>query len=103
MGFGFEGWYVFWRLVSPPILELNCFPISMCIIFRKRFPIYAKYYNILPLIIMDSKQISIQDFEILSELGSGSFGKVHLVKRISDQTKYAMKSVPMNRLSQKEK
>ena len=52
---------------------------------------------------MDTKQLSIHDFEILRELGTGSFGKVHLVKRISDQTKYAMKSVPMNRLSQKEK
>lgn len=50
---------------------------------------------------MDSKQLSIQDFEIIKELGSGSFGNVQLVRKKADKNIYAMKSVPMTRLTHK--
>lgn len=57
-------------------------------------------YNIL-LLYMD--QISIKDFEVLRELGTGSFGKVRLVKRKDSDMLYALKSVGLSRLNQKEK
>ena len=47
--------------------------------------------------------LSFKDFEVLKELGSGSFGKVCLARKKSDQKLYAIKSVLMTRLNQKEK
>lgn len=46
---------------------------------------------------------SIKDFDIIKELGAGSFGKVNLVQRKTDQTIFAMKTVSLTRLNQKEK
>ena len=45
----------------------------------------------------------MRDFEVVKELGSGSFGTVTLVRKRDCQTLYALKSVKLNRLSQKEK
>ena len=47
--------------------------------------------------------LSWKDFDVVKELGSGSFGKVHLVKKKTDQKLYAVKTVLMTRLNQKEK
>lgn len=46
---------------------------------------------------------SIKDFDVIKELGAGSFGKVNLVRRKTDQTIFAMKTVSLTRLNQKEK
>jgi len=48
-------------------------------------------------------KMTIKDFEVLKELGCGSFGKVMLVKKISTQVLYALKTVSLNRLNQREK
>lgn len=50
---------------------------------------------------MDLNTLSPKDFEFIKELGSGSFGKVQLAKKKSDQKLYAIKSVLMTRLNQK--
>ena len=42
-------------------------------------------------------------FTDIKQLGSGSFGQVKLVQRIGTETLYALKTVKLNRLSQKEK
>lgn len=42
-------------------------------------------------------------YEFVKELGSGSFGQVRLVRNREDQQLYAVKSVSLGRLSQKEK
>tara|TARA_B110000285_G_C15115733_1_gene613935 strand:+ start:154 stop:654 length:501 start_codon:yes stop_codon:yes gene_type:complete len=47
--------------------------------------------------------MSIKDFVTLKKLGSGSFSEVFKVKRVSDQTEYAMKKVKLMSLSTKEK
>jgi NIMA (never in mitosis gene a)-related kinase len=47
--------------------------------------------------------LSWKDFEVLKELGSGSFGKVQLVRRHSDKGLYAIKSVNMARLNEKDR
>lgn len=47
--------------------------------------------------------MSIDNFEILQELGKGSFGSVYKVKRITDNKIYAMKCVQISSLSHKEK
>ena len=47
--------------------------------------------------------MSIKDFVTLKKLGSGSFSEVFKVKRVSDQTEYAMKKVKLMALSTKEK
>lgn len=47
--------------------------------------------------------LSFNDFDILKDLGSGSFGKVCLAKKKTDDKLYAIKSVLMTRLNQKEK
>ena len=46
---------------------------------------------------------SLSDFEILSQLGKGSFGFVYKVRRKSDNIIYALKKVSFSQLSQKEK
>ena len=43
-----------------------------------------------------------KEFDIIRELGAGSFGKVNLVRRKNDQTIFAMKTVSLTRLNQKE-
>ena len=48
-------------------------------------------------------QSSLSDFEILSQLGKGSFGFVYKVRRKSDNIIYALKKVSFSQLSQKEK
>lgn len=47
--------------------------------------------------------MSIKDFVELKKLGAGSFSEVFKVKRISDDTEYAMKKVKLSKLSLKEK
>lgn len=47
--------------------------------------------------------MSIKDFDILNELGKGTFGSVYKVKRKKDNEIYALKKVYMNKLKQKEK
>lgn len=43
------------------------------------------------------------DYQTLKKLGEGSFGSVHLVRRVSDGEHYAMKKVRMGKLAEKEK
>lgn len=45
----------------------------------------------------------MKDFEIGRQLGKGAFGSVYIVKRKIDGITYAMKSVPISSLSQKER
>jgi len=45
----------------------------------------------------------MKQFSVVKDLGSGSFGQVKLVKKIGTESLYAIKSVKLNRLSQKEK
>lgn len=45
----------------------------------------------------------IKDFVILNTLGEGSFSTVFGVRRLSDNTDYALKKVKMGKLSEKEK
>ena len=45
----------------------------------------------------------MKQFSVIKELGSGSFGQVMLVQKIGTDTQYALKTVKLNRLSQKEK
>jgi NIMA (never in mitosis gene a)-related kinase len=52
---------------------------------------------------MEQNSLGRKDFEPVKELGSGSFGKVELVRKKSDQQLYALKSVNLVRLNQKEK
>ena len=40
---------------------------------------------------------TINDFEIISELGKGSFGYVYKVRRHSDYKIYALKKVPFSK------
>lgn len=47
--------------------------------------------------------LSYEDFEIVKDLGSGSFGKVQLVRKKADQKLYAIKAVNMTKLNQKQK
>ncbi len=44
----------------------------------------------------------LQDFEVLSRLGSGSFGTVFKVRRLVDDNLYVMKNVRIVDLSYKE-
>jgi NIMA (never in mitosis gene a)-related kinase len=45
--------------------------------------------------------MSLQEFTIIKELGSGSFGNVFKVKKKSDKKFYAMKQVKLSNLNQK--
>lgn len=51
--------------------------------------------------MLEYNTLSYKDFEIIQDLGRGSFGKVQLVRKKSDQKLYAIKSVDMTRLNQK--
>jgi hypothetical protein len=52
---------------------------------------------------MSTPSLSEKDFEFLKELGSGSFGTVHQVKRLVDNKIFAIKSVQLAQMAQKEK
>ena len=45
----------------------------------------------------------MENFEVLKELGEGTFSRVYQVKRIADNEIYAMKQVKLAKLSKKEK
>jgi len=47
--------------------------------------------------------LKLSDFETIKELGSGSFGSVKLVRKLDDSQIFAIKTVSLGRLSQKEK
>lgn len=49
--------------------------------------------------MLEYNNLSFKDFDIIKELGRGSFGKVQLVRKKSDQKLYAIKSVDMTRLN----
>lgn len=44
-----------------------------------------------------------EDFEVKGPLGKGSFGQVFKVNRISDQQTYAMKTIKLQKLKEKDK
>lgn len=47
--------------------------------------------------------LKLTDFEIIKDLGTGSFGSVKLVKKRDNQQILALKTVSLSRLSQKDK
>ena len=47
--------------------------------------------------------MSLNDFEKLTRIGTGSYSSVYKVQRIVDGKEYALKKVKMSGLSQKEK
>ena len=47
--------------------------------------------------------MSVNDFQIIKDIGKGSFGSVHKVRRLKDNLLYAMKKVKLNKLNTKEK
>ena len=49
------------------------------------------------------ESLTMKDFEVVKELGRGSFGRVRLVRLRGGERLLALKAVLMNRLSQKEK
>jgi serine/threonine protein kinase len=50
---------------------------------------------------MESYSLGYKDFDIVKDLGSGSFGRVQLARKKTDQQLYAIKSVNMVRLTKK--
>jgi NIMA (never in mitosis gene a)-related kinase 1/4/5 len=50
-----------------------------------------------------STTTTMNDFIILSKIGEGAYSEVYKVKRVNDQTVYALKKVKMGSLSTKEK
>ncbi|CAD8107394.1 unnamed protein product [Paramecium sonneborni] len=53
--------------------------------------------------VQQAKASSLKDFQIIQELGKGSFSTVYKVKRIADGQEYALKKVKLGSLKQKEK
>lgn len=47
--------------------------------------------------------MSLLDFEILSELGSGSFGRVFKAKKKDDKELYAIKQIDIAAMNQRER
>lgn len=47
--------------------------------------------------------MSLKDFEILNELGKGTYGSVYKARRIQDSKMYAVKKVDLQKLTKKEK
>ena len=47
--------------------------------------------------------LKLSDFEVVKDLGAGSFGTVKLVRKKDDSQLMAMKVVSLNKLTQKEK
>ena len=66
---------------------------------KRKSEIYVS--NKTPLKSNEEKLISINDFEIIKTIGSGSFGKVYLVKNKSNNHYYAMKSLEKSLIKQK--
>ena len=73
-------------------------------------------YNILSLVVLptlfyqkvinnsdSSMSVKLSDFQILKELGSGSFGTVKLVRKKDNDQQFAMKTISLSKLSNKEK
>ncbi len=52
---------------------------------------------------MNTPSLSEKDFQYIKELGSGSFGTVHQVKKLLDDKIFAIKSVQLAQMAQKEK
>ena len=48
-----------------------------------------------------NSKLSFRDFEVIKELGTGSYGRVQLVRRKADQKKYALKSMFLANAKQK--
>lgn len=63
--------------------------------------LHFDFFYKLSLQIMNTTHLSEKDFEVLKELGSGSFGIVHLVRKLTDNKQYAIKSVQLARMGQK--
>ncbi|CAD8144552.1 unnamed protein product [Paramecium octaurelia] len=53
--------------------------------------------------VQSTHQSTLQDFQVIHELGSGSFSNVYRVKRIADGQEYALKKVKIANLKPKEK
>ncbi|CAD8144438.1 unnamed protein product [Paramecium pentaurelia] len=53
--------------------------------------------------VQSTHQSTLQDFQVIQELGSGSFSNVYRVKRIADGQEYALKKVKIANLKPKEK
>ncbi|CAD8178841.1 unnamed protein product [Paramecium octaurelia] len=53
--------------------------------------------------VQQTKTSSLKDFQIIQELGKGSFSTVYKVKRIADGQEYALKKVKLGSLKYKEK
>lgn len=50
---------------------------------------------------IDRSELSLKNFQIIRDLGTGSYGRVQLVKRKEDQQLYALKSVFLANAKQK--
>ena len=48
------------------------------------------------------KKTSFNDFELIRTLGKGAFSTVYLVRRKQDRKQYALKSIIMEKLKEKE-
>ena len=66
---------------------------------KRKSEIYVS--NKTPLKSNEEKLISINDFEIIKTIGSGSFGNVYLVKNKNNNHYYAMKSLEKSLIKQK--
>ncbi|CAK87043.1 unnamed protein product (macronuclear) [Paramecium tetraurelia] len=53
--------------------------------------------------VQQTKTSSLKDFQVIQELGKGSFSTVYKVKRIADGQEYALKKVKLGSLKYKEK
>jgi len=45
--------------------------------------------------------LKLADFEVVKDLGSGSFGSVKLVRKLDNNQTFALKTVNLGRLTQK--
>lgn len=50
---------------------------------------------------VEKEKSCAKDFQIIKKLGEGSFSKVFLVKRLKDKKVYAMKTIKMKNISEK--
>ena len=53
--------------------------------------------------MLNIKNSSLNDYEIIKEIGKGSFSNVYLVKKIISQKEFALKKVNIIKLSEKER
>jgi len=61
------------------------------------------YHYLNKIIIYNIQKMSLNDFELIREIGKGAFSNVNLVKRKADGIIYAMKRVKINQLNVKER